>query len=126
MKLYELLDIIDPNREYDEERIQIVYEGSCWDVFEEAPSSSTLLVPLYNAEVTSLSAVDINKYRVGINVPVDIVMFPLSETELKQCIWEGIHDGLGLDINASVPSIEAQKIYASIRKRLEKGKDRDE
>ena len=122
MKLFELLDVIDPNRDYDEEIIQIVYGNNCWDDFEEAPSSSTLLVPLYNAEVTSLSAVDINKYRVGVDVPGDIVMFPLSEKELKQCIWEGIHEGLDLDINASVPSVKAQNIYASIRKRLEKEK----
>lgn len=66
MKLYELLDVYDYNRESETEKIQICRPNSDWDDCDEVFAGSVLLLPLYNAEVKEIGAVDENIIRVDI------------------------------------------------------------
>lgn len=67
--LCQLLDVIDPHRESEIEKIQICRPNENWEDFDEVLSCSSLLVPLYNAEITELSAIGEATIRVNIDWP---------------------------------------------------------
>lgn len=66
MTLCELIDVIDYNREYSTEIIQIIQPDSDWDEFVECPTNSVFLVPFYTAKIKSLDAV--SEYVVRIEI----------------------------------------------------------
>ena len=66
MKLYELLDVIDYNRESQNEKLQICTKDG-WDEFDEVLTSSMLLLPLYKADVKAVGAIEENVIRVDID-----------------------------------------------------------
>ena len=66
MKLYELLDVYDYNRESKIQKIQICRPNSDWEDWEEVLAGSVLLLPLYNAKVKDIGAAGENIIRVDI------------------------------------------------------------
>lgn len=66
MKLYELLDVYDYNRESETQKIQICHPNADWEDFDEALAGSVLLLPLYNAKVKEIGAVGEDIIRVDI------------------------------------------------------------
>ena len=66
MKLYELLDVYDYNRESETHKIQICRPNSDWEDWDEVLAGSVLLLPLYNAKVKEIGAVDEDIIRVDI------------------------------------------------------------
>lgn len=70
MKLYELLDVIDPGRCSELERIQIVDpNGDSWDSCDEVSIGSPLLLPLNNFDVKCIEAIDKNVIRIDVDWP---------------------------------------------------------
>lgn len=67
MKVSELLDAIDYNRESETETIQVCRCGGEWDEVDETATSSTLLLPLYTANIKCLEAIDANVIRIDID-----------------------------------------------------------
>lgn len=67
MKLYELIDLIDYNRESEAEILQIIRPDSDYDVYDSILTSSALLVPLYDAEVKSIGAIGEDIIRIEID-----------------------------------------------------------
>lgn len=70
MKLFELLNVIDYNRESTVEKIQICRPDGNWDDCDEVSSSSALLIPLYQCKVTCLEAIEQNVIRIDIEWPI--------------------------------------------------------
>lgn len=66
MKLYELIDVYDYNRESETQKIQICRPNANWEDYDEVMSGSVLLLPLYNAKVLEIGAIDENVLRVDI------------------------------------------------------------
>ena len=66
MKLYELIDVYDYNRESETQKIQICIPNANWEDFDEVMAGSVLLLPLYNAKVLEIGAIDENVLRVDI------------------------------------------------------------
>lgn len=67
VKLKHLLDLIDYNRESPNERIQVVKPNSDWDEIDEVGTASALLLPLYEAEIKCIEAVEKDIIRVDID-----------------------------------------------------------
>lgn len=67
IKLWQLLDVIDYNRESEIEKIQICRPNSDFDDFDEVLTSSSILVPFYSATVYCIQAVGENIIRVDID-----------------------------------------------------------
>ena len=68
IKLWQLLDAIDYNRDSEIEKIQICRpDGDGWDDVDEVGTSSSLLLPIYKAEIQELEAVGKNVVRVSID-----------------------------------------------------------
>ena len=66
MKLYELLDVYDYNRDSETQKIQICRPNSNWEDCDEVLAGSVLLLPLYNAKVNVIGAVGEDIIRVDI------------------------------------------------------------
>lgn len=64
--LWKLLDLIDYNRDSENEMIQICRPGGNWDEYDEILVSSALLLPLYKAEVMEMAAIETDVIRVDI------------------------------------------------------------
>ena len=67
VKLKQLLDLIDYNRESTIERLQICRPNSSWDECDEVSTGSALLLPLYEAVVNEIEAVEPNVIRISID-----------------------------------------------------------
>ncbi len=68
IKLWQLLDAIDYNRDSATEKIQICRpNGDGWDDVDEVSTSSALLLPIYKAEIKEIGAVEENVIRVSID-----------------------------------------------------------
>jgi len=67
MKVKDLLDAIDYNRESDHEIIEICRCGGEWDEVDTAVTSSTLLLPLYTANIKCMEATAANIIRIDID-----------------------------------------------------------
>ncbi len=67
MKLYELIDVIDYNRDSTLERLQICRPDSEWEDFDECLAGSALLIPLYHQTVRCIEAICENVIRVDID-----------------------------------------------------------
>lgn len=67
VKLKDLLDLIDYNRESTTERLQICRPNSGWDECDEVSTASALLLPLYEAVVKEIEAVEPNVIRIDID-----------------------------------------------------------
>ena len=68
IKLWQLLDLIDYNRESTTEKIQIMRpNGDGWDDVDEVTVSSSLLLPIYKAEVTTIGMPEKDVIRVSID-----------------------------------------------------------
>ena len=65
--LNDLLDLIDYNREFTAERIQICGPDDDWDDYDEIRTSSALLFHLGSAKVSEIEAVGNDVIRVGID-----------------------------------------------------------
>lgn len=67
MKLYELIDVYDYNRESETKKIQICRPNADdWDDCDEVMAGSALLLPLYNAKVLEVDAIDESVLRVDV------------------------------------------------------------
>lgn len=67
IKLHQLLDAIDYNRETTLEKIQVCKPNSDWEEYDEVLASSALLLPLYQAEVTTIQAIEEDVIRIDID-----------------------------------------------------------
>lgn len=68
VKLKQILDLIDYNRESQNEKIQICRpNGDSWDDVDEVLTSSALLLPIYEAEICEMGAIDKDTIRVSID-----------------------------------------------------------
>lgn len=67
MKVKDLLDAIDYNRESDHEIIEICRCGGEWCDVDEVVTSSTLLLPLYTANIKCMEATAANVIRIEID-----------------------------------------------------------
>ena len=67
MKLWELIDVIDCNRDSDIEKLEICRPDSDWEDFDTCLARSAILVPLYQQNVKCIGAVDENVIRVEID-----------------------------------------------------------
>lgn len=67
VKLKQLLDLIDYNRESETEKLQICRPDSNWDDCDEVSTGSALLLPFYEAEITDIEAIDKDVIRVNID-----------------------------------------------------------
>ena len=67
VKIWQLLDLIDYNRESTIEKLQICRPSGDWDEYDEVSTGSALLIPLYEAEVEEIEAIDKEIIRVGID-----------------------------------------------------------
>lgn len=67
LKVCDLLDAIDYNRESDDEIIQVCRCGGNWGKVDEIATSSSLLLPLYTANILCMEAVEANVIRIEID-----------------------------------------------------------
>lgn len=67
LKVCDLLDAIDYNRESDNEIIQVCRCGGEWDEVDEIATSSSLLLPLYTAKILCMEAIEANVIRIEID-----------------------------------------------------------
>ena len=68
MKLGELLDLIDINRESNTEKIQLVYPDGDWDDYDEFKLCSPFLQVHEEYEVNELEAMDRSVVRVSVDI----------------------------------------------------------
>lgn len=67
VKVKDLIDLIDYNRESDTEVIEVCRMGGGWDEFDEASTASALLVPIYEAPIKCMEATAQNTIRIDID-----------------------------------------------------------
>ena len=67
IKLKQLLDVLDYDRESETEKIQICRPNEDWDNVDEVSTASGLLLPLYEAEILCMEAVDKDIIRIEID-----------------------------------------------------------
>ena len=67
VKLKQLLDLIDYNRESTTERLQICRPNSDWDDCDDVATGSALLLPLYEAVVKEIEAIEYDVIRISID-----------------------------------------------------------
>lgn len=67
VKLKQLLDLIDYERESTIDRLEICRPNSNWDDCDEVSTASALLLPLYEAEIIAMEAVEPNVIRLEID-----------------------------------------------------------
>lgn len=68
MKLGELLDLIDINRESGTEKIQLVYPNGDWDDYDEFKLCSPFLQLYEECEVKELEAMGRSVVRVSVDI----------------------------------------------------------
>lgn len=73
INLGQLIDVIDLNRDSTVEKIQICRADAEWEDYDEAATSSALLIPLYPAPVKCMEAVD--QYVVRVDIDWDALPF---------------------------------------------------
>lgn len=67
MKLWELIDVIDHERESKIEYLEICRPNGNWEDCDLCLTSSALLIPLYHQTVKAIGAVEENIIRVDID-----------------------------------------------------------
>ncbi len=67
IKLKQLLDAMDYNRESTTEKVQICRPNEGWDDYDEVAICSAILLPMYEAEITCMEAIDKDVIRIDID-----------------------------------------------------------
>jgi len=67
IKLQQLIDAIDPNRDSNGEMIQVVRPTDDWDDYDQIETSSPLLIPFYEAEICEISMEAKDVIRISID-----------------------------------------------------------
>ena len=67
VKVKDLLDLIDYNRESERELIEVCRMGGDWEEYDTTCTASALLVPIYEAPVKCMEAIDSNRIRIDID-----------------------------------------------------------
>ena len=80
--LWKLLDLIDYNRDSENEMIQICCPGGSWDEYDEILVSSALLLPLYKAEVIEMAAIE-----------KDVIRVDIKWDDLELYSWDNVEKG---------------------------------
>ena len=66
MKLYELIDVYDYNRESETKKIQICRPNENWEDCDEVSTCSAILIPFYGFTVKEIGAIDEDVIRVDL------------------------------------------------------------